>query len=150
MPEPISHSVLTQGGECGMWPFSKLALYFPPARCMIGSSVHTCINIHVHIHIDTTETPIQWVLGHSNRYRGHGMVFSVHPHLLSRFQKEQSYTSILSLCLHSRLCGELSLFTTGTLFIMTTVSSHFQTGCLNLYISDMYQSICLLRCNACL
>jgi len=124
------------------------SLSLPCVTFQLYTTVHMCINVHVHKH--ATDTPIQWVQVQSHRYRGHSIVLSAYPHLASRFQKEQSYTSIPTLYLHSRLWGDLSLFTTGMLFIMTTVNSHFLPVCLNLYNSDMYQTMCLLRCDACL
>ena len=134
----------------------QFPLHFPSRASLcaitfqLDSTVHTCINVHVQIHKHATDTPIQWVLGHSQRYKGQGVVLSAHPNLGLRFQKEQSYTSVPTLYLHSTLWGELSLLTTGTLFIMTIVSSHFLPGCLHLYKYDMYQTMCLLRCDACL
>jgi hypothetical protein len=47
-----------------MWDVTfQQAGNFPPARCMIGSTVQTCINVHVHIYKHTTDTPTQWVVG---------------------------------------------------------------------------------------
>ena len=50
--------------------------------------------------LESTQPPVQWVLGHFPEVKRPGRGPNQPPHLEPRLKKEQSYTSTPPLCLH--------------------------------------------------
>ena len=101
MKQTISHT----DNRKGMWnmTFQQACIVF------FSSQVHNwqyCAHVHTHTHTQTHHThPYTMGTASFPETSGYGIVSTAHPHLASRLKKEQSYTSIPTLCLHGRLWG---------------------------------------------